>query len=526
MNKLMQKLKTTPQGWETKPKERRSYYLYFLGQNAIYNLVSTFLTTYLMFSFASEEKAGIDPLALTSGIVLAVKIWDAVNDAIFGVIFDKVRFKSGKKFLPWLKVSLVFIPLTTVLLFAIPKSLSTNVKLAWLAIAYILWDTAYTLCDVPIFGVITAMTENLNERNAVLSYKSIWGGIGSGIAIVLASILVGEKIKLNYTIVAICCAVVAFFTMAPACSRLEERYVGEQEEDFTLKKMFSYLIHNKYLLIYYLGYFFYSGANVANALNLFASFYLFNNSQLSLVVQAVGIVPSLIMSLLVPSLIKKYDKMKIFRFCTLLSVALSIVIYFVGYSNFIVFAILYGIRSVPVSIVGVMLFLFTPDCAEYGLYTTGINAKGITFSIQTFMVKLTSAVSSSLPLLILGLFGWVSVNVENFDELAASGVTQTPTAINALWFLYIMLPAIGWAIAWVIWKFYKLTDVQVQEMALANAKKLKTSSKSSKEKAKNNASKSNAKPADKKVAGTSGDKKSTAVKANKSKSTSKEKSKK
>ncbi len=471
MNKLIQKLKQTPAGWETKPRERMSYYLYFCGQNAIYNLVSTFLTTYLMFSFASEAETGVDPLTLTSGIMLAVKVWDAVNDAIFGVIFDKAKFKSGKKFLPWLKVSLVFIPLTTILLFAIPTTLGTTAKLVWLAVSYILWDTAYTLCDVPIFGIITAMTENLDERNSVLSYKSIWGGIGSGIAVILATVLVSEQVKLNYTVVAICCAVVAIITMTPACFKLEERYVGDQEEEFTLKKMFSYLIHNKYLLIYYLGYFFYSGANVAAALNLFAAFYLFNNSQLSLLVQAIGIVPSLICSLLVPSLIRKFDKMKIFRFCTLLSIVLSVVIYFVGYNNFILFAILYGIRSVPVSIVGVMLFLFTPDCAEYGLYTTGINAKGITFSIQTFMAKLTSAVSSSLPLLILGLFGWVSVTVSNFDELAASGVTQTPQALGALWFLYIMLPAIGWAIAWVIWKFYDLTDKQVQEMALANAGK-------------------------------------------------------
>ncbi len=470
--KLIEKFSKTPLGWETKPKERMSYYLYFCGQNAIYNLVSSFLTTYLMFSFASEAETGIDPLTLTSGIMLAVKVWDAVNDAIFGVIFDKAKFKSGKKFVPWLKISLVFIPLTTIFLFAIPSGITTNGKLAWLAISYILWDTAYTLCDVPIFGIITAMTDNLDERNTVLSYKSIWGGVGSGVALILATVLVSEQVKLNYTVVAICCAVFALITMAPACFKLEERYVGDQDEEFTLKKMFSYLIHNKYLLIYYSGYFFYSGANVAAALNLFAAFYLFHNSQLSLLVQAIGLVPSLVCSLLVPSIIRKFDKMKVFRFCTLLSIVLSVVMYFVGYNSFIVFAILSAVRSVPVSIVGVMLFLFTPDCAEYGKYTTGIDAKGITFSIQTFMVKLTSAVSSSLPLLVLGLFGWVSVNVDNFDELAASGVTQTPEALGALWFLYVLAPAIGWAIAWVIWKFYSLTDKDVQLMADCNTGKI------------------------------------------------------
>ena len=32
--KLIEKLKTTPAGWETDSGERKSYYLYFAGQNA------------------------------------------------------------------------------------------------------------------------------------------------------------------------------------------------------------------------------------------------------------------------------------------------------------------------------------------------------------------------------------------------------------------------------------------------------------------------------------------------------------
>ena len=172
MPSLIKKITSTPKGWSTKPKERLSYYLYFCGQNAIYNLVASFLTTYLMLS--------IGGLVKTAGIMLAVKVWDAVNDAIFGVLFDKVKFKSGKKFVPWLKISLVFIPLTTVMLFAIPNNFSENAKLIWLAVSYILWDTAYTLCDVPIFGIITSMSENIDERNSIISYKQIWAGVNVG----------------------------------------------------------------------------------------------------------------------------------------------------------------------------------------------------------------------------------------------------------------------------------------------------------------------------------------------------------
>lgn len=464
----------TPAGWATNPIERLSYYLYFAGQNAIYNLIQSFLTTYIIFTFATEADTGVDPTILTAGIMLAVKIWDAVNDVIFGVVFDKARFKSGKKFVPWLKISLVFIPLSTILLFAIPSGLSTNAKLWWLAIAYILWDTAYTLCDVPIFGVITAMSENLDERNSVLSYKSIWAGVGSGIALILGTVLVSEKVKLNYTVVAIACAVFAIITMIPACFKLEERYGGENDESFTVKKMFQYLFSNKYLLIYYLGYFFYSSANVYGQLNQLVAYYLFNNSMISLVVQACSLVPAAIAAFLVPHMIRKMDKMKLFRICTIASVVTSVLMWAAGYKSLILFIVLFAIRSIPFSILGVMLFLFTPDCAEYGYYKTGIEAKGITFSIQTFMVKLTAAVSSALVLFVFGLkwVGWKSVEAQNFDDLAKSGITQTPHALNCLWFLYVMIPAIGYAVAYLVWTRYKMTDKDVQIMADCNTGKI------------------------------------------------------
>ena len=261
------------------------------------------------------------------------------------------------------------------MLFAIPNGFSENAKLAWLTVAYILWDTAYTLCDVPIFGIITSMSENIDERNSIISYKQIWSGVGSGVALILGTVLVGEQVKLNYTVVAIICAVFAIITMIPACFKLEERFGGDRDEDFTLKKMFSYLVQNKYLLIYYIGYFFYSSANVSGSLNLFVSFYLFNNSQFSLVVQALSLVPAAIFSFLVPHMVRKFDKMKLFRVCTLATVILSVVMWLIGYNSMIGFIIISILRAVPMAILGVMLFMFTPDCAEFGKFTSGIEAK-------------------------------------------------------------------------------------------------------------------------------------------------------
>lgn len=464
--KLIEKLKTTPVGWETSPLERKSYYLYFAGQNAIYFLLANYLTTYLMF-------LGINP-AKSAAVMLIVKIWDAVNDAIFGVIFDSVKFKSGKKYLPWLKISTVLIPLSTILLFCIPSSSGETAKLLWFAVAYIIWDTAYTLCDVPIYGAITAMTSNLGERSSLLSYKSIWAGVGIVFITLVGTVLVSEYVGASYALVAICTAIFAFITMFPILRTLQERHVAEQEEGFTLRRMFSYLFKNKYLLIYYIGYFFYSAANISGSLNLLVSYYLFNNTLFSLVVNACGIVPQLVFALLVPPMLKKIDKMKLYRLSCVLMVVLSLVMWLVGYDNLILHIVLYVIRSIPLAIIGVIMFIFTPDCAEYGQYKTGIEAKGITFAIQTFMVKLTAAVSGAMGMFLLGLksTGWITVEVESFKELQELGIQQSSHALDVLWFSYAMIPAIGCLIACVIWIFYRLNDKDVQIMMDCNAGKI------------------------------------------------------
>ncbi len=456
----------SPQGWKTSSIERKSYYVYFTGQNIFYALISSCLTTYFAL-------IGIDPIKI-AGVMLAVKIWDAFNDALFGVIFDAVKFKSGKKYLPWLRISLLLIPITCILMFAIPNTISENAKLAWFAISYLVFDTVYTLCDVPIYGIITAMTDNIDERNSMMSYKSIWGGVGGFIAPAVVAFLVGEKVGSTYTVAVILCSVVGLITMIPACFKLEERYVPVEEEAFSIKKMFSYLFKNKYLLLYYIGFFFYSSVNYVTALNLLASYYLFNDSLFITIIGFAGAPFAFIGAMAVPRLVRKFDKMVVFRVSVMAAVVLGVVMWAVGYSNPILFVIISTLRSIPTSTLGVMLFMFTPDCAEYGKYKTGVEAKGITFAIQTFMVKLTGAISGALSLFLLGLpaVGWKNVEAENFEQLAKMGVTQTPEALDAFWLIYALIPALGYLVSYVVWRFYNLNDKDVQIMAECNAGKI------------------------------------------------------
>lgn len=452
-----------PADYTTRLGERVSYWTYFVGQNIFYNVVTTFMATYLMMN-------GID-LGKIAVVTLIVKIWDAVNDPMFGIIFDKIKFKNKQKCMPWIRISVGLVPITTVLLFIIPSGMAQTGKLIWFMVAYLLWDSSYTVCDVPIYSMVTTMTDNINERNTLMSIGRLFSSAGMGISGLLCTVLVSEKVGLSFSPTVILLSVIGLLFMIPLCFTGKERNYHDkpEEEAFSIKRMLTYLVHNKYLLIYYLGYLFANGLMTNNALALFVSYYLFGSANFNIIIGILGVVPSVLASLLIPVITKKFDKFKLFYICNTAAAALGFAMYFIGWQDKTLFIVLTVIRSLFTSVTGTLGFMFTPDCAEYGQYKTGVDAKGITFSIQTFTTKIAAAVASSLGLAILTFFDWTKIEAESFADIEKLHIVQSSTALNGLWVTYILVPSIGLMITSGIYLLYKLRDKEVQVMARCNA---------------------------------------------------------
>lgn len=456
-------MKTKLSGYMTTFRERLSYWSFFVGQNVYYNITAAFISTYLAMQ-------GID-LAKVATVLLIVKIWDAVNDPIFGFIFDKVKFKSGKKSIPWLRFSVALIPFVTILLFSIPSGMSETGKLVWFGLAYLLWDTVYTLTDVPAYAMLNTMTDNLQERNTLLSVNRIFSGAGVLIYGVVLPLLISEQVGMSASVAVAILSIFSALTMVPLCVNCKERNYrpGEEEENFSSRQMLRYLGKNKYLLTYYGGYCATDALKTSAAVTLFVSFYLFGSSTFSILLNILNMVPGVFAAMLMPAILRRFDKFKTLFWCNIVNILLGLVIYFAGWENKTFFLIMTCIRCIPMSVVGILAFMFTPDCAEYGQYKSGISAKGITFAIQTFSVKITGAISSSLALLLLGLFSWISVEAESFADLEALGIQQSAAGLNGLWFVYAMVPVIGMIISTFFYLGYKLNDKDVQIMARCNA---------------------------------------------------------
>ena len=452
-------MKKQPAHYMTTFKERLSFWTYFVGQNVYYNITFIYLSAYLAMQGIALWKVSL--------VLLVVKVWDAVNDPIFGYIFDKVKFKNGLKSLPWLRIAVAFIPIVTIAVFSIPEAFNETGKLIWFAVAYLLWDTVDTLTDVPAYSMLNTMTDNLEERNLLLSVNRVFSGAGYLLCVVVMPLLIGQ----SYSLAVIVLSILSALTMVPLCIFCKERnYHPELDEgDFSFKQMFRYLGSNKYLLIYYGGYMATDALKTSAAVTLFVSFFLFGSELYSILLNLLGMVPGIIAAMLMPTILKKLDKFKTLFWCNIVNIVLGLLIYFLGYQNQALFLVLTCIRAIPMCLVGVLAFMFTPDCAEYGQYKSGISAKGITFAIQTFSVKITGAVSSALALALLGFFAFPEIKTDSFQELAAMNIQLAPAAQNGLWIVYALVPVIGMIVSTFFYLGYKLNDKDVQIMAKCNS---------------------------------------------------------
>jgi len=430
----------------TSSGERFSYILYYGGIIIYYMIVTSFLQLYL-------TNIGI-PAAIIGTIFLITRIWDAVNDPIFGVIVDKVNLKKGK-YLPWIRISTFLIPLTTILIFSIPADFSLQVKILMAVGSYMLWDTAYTLADAPIYSLATAMTSHIDERNRLYINAMITTFIG-GLLATVAVPLMFPAIGWPATVAIL--SVLGISSMLPVGFKAKERFVVKDQNP-SFGDLMRYVVRNKYLLIYHGALIIVSLAGTASPVQAFFAIHHLGGTEYISIIALISTIPMVVAVFVVKALINKFDKVYLAVACLLGGGLTGVLMYFVGYGNLMVLYALIALRAVFGATNIVLIAMFTADCAEYGNFVTGDRAMGVTFAIRAFTAKITAAISSAVCMFLLGIFGFVE----------GENVVQSETAVAAIWSLFTWVPIVSGAVAAALLAVgYKLRQKDVAFMVSVN----------------------------------------------------------
>ena len=172
-----------PAGERPVELSRRQQWLYSTGDlttSAPLALVSFFQL------FFMTDVALLSP-AIAALPILLGKIWDAFNDPIVGVLADRVRSKMGRRRV-LLAASALPVSLSFVLMWLVPP-LGTTGLIIYYTVAYIVFDTAFTVIHIAYNSLTPELTSNYDEQSSLHGIRMFFNIAGSLLAIIIGTVL-------------------------------------------------------------------------------------------------------------------------------------------------------------------------------------------------------------------------------------------------------------------------------------------------------------------------------------------------
>ncbi len=220
-----------------------------VGRDMVYNLVTSYLMAFVLYT----KKLDAAQLGVIAVIMVAARIFDALNDPIMGNIIERTRTRWGK-FKPWLVIGI----LTT----SIVIYLTFNVRLTgwafvvFFGIMYFLYSITYTMHDISYWGMVPALSSDADTRNKFTARATLFAGIGGLTASVLIPMLtngehaIGGNAITAYGVIALVIAIIAPAFLAITVFGVKEQRDCNEEPvpPISFKKIWTTITGNDQLL--------------------------------------------------------------------------------------------------------------------------------------------------------------------------------------------------------------------------------------------------------------------------------------
>ena len=414
----------------------------------------TFTLMASIFSMFCTNALGINP-ALLGTLVIIWTIWDAINDPWMGALMDKAFAKKKNpkgKFRPWLLRSTPILAITAIALWTAPTFFEGIPLIVVLFSTKILYEAAYTMFNIPMGSLLSAMSENDVERASLSSARGAGSGIGNAIPGIVAPIIIaafGDRETTGYMIVGVGCAVIGFVVCLMHYVFTEERVTvdtASAPENVKFSDILTVLSKNRpFVALCIHGICICAMQYGSTALGIYmysAVYHDVTYQSISSILSAPFMVGAMVA---VPFLCKKYDLPRLIRL-SLLAGGAVLGTLFVMHMTTDVHPLVHGIMlgiGTGLSMVSVqMQWGLVGEAIDYNEYTTGKRTEGSIYGTFNLSRRIGQTIGQGFALYALGWIGY-----EGTAEVQSTGT------IFGMKILCVLVPAIFIIGSWIAFKF-------------------------------------------------------------------------
>ena len=440
----------------------------------------TFILSTMILSKFCTDVLGISA-GVIGTIMMLARFVDAVTDVTMGRICDRSKITPNGKFKPWILRMCVPVAIASFLMYQSGLAhLPTGVKIAYIAITYLLWGSfCYTGINIPYGSMASAISADPGDRQSLSTFRTMGGMLAGMVIGILLPIIAYDKVALadgtvketliggRVTLAAGIFSVLAIICYLLCYKLVTERVVvseGADKKGPSVGQMLKSAFTNRALISII-------AASVVMLLaqltmqNMAAYIYpdYYGSAAAQSASTAMMMVGMIVAAIFAKPLAKKFGKAEVSVVSNVFAAGVMVLLWIVRPDNVWVYCGMQMLCWLGLGIFSMVSWALITDVIDYSELKNGIREDGSVYAMYSFARKLGQALAA-------GLSGWLLTAIGYSSKAAADGLPQTQEVLEGIFDISTALPAIGFLLlAVVLWFWYPLHKKQVD----ANVEALK-----------------------------------------------------
>ena len=430
-----------------KPKHLMGYAMGDMGGCLTFALMGSMVTRY----YTNVLHVNMGVLAI---LLLVWNIWDAVNDPMMGAIMDKMFAKHKNpngKFRPWILRATPLLAITSIVFWTVPTFFSGTTMLVVLFFCKILYEGCYTMFNIPMGSLLSAMADTDAQRASLSSAR----GFGAMVGNIIPMMILPQLLKLYgdtskaFGLGAAICAGIGFVFCLLHYFWTQERKVPastSEAEKIKLGDIFLVFKNNRaFVALCIHGICICCMQYVGATLGTYMYADVLGDIGIMSLSSAISMPLGIASLIIAPLLAKKFGLEKTIRTCLLLASALYMGL-FIAHCTFAVSpwvhliwsAIATGLGSISIY----MQWGLVAEVIDYNEMISGKRTEGSIYGTFNLSRRIGQTVGNSAAVLALGWIGY-----------QAGAATQTAGTILGIKALCVLVPGVFIIGSWIAFKF-------------------------------------------------------------------------
>ena len=412
-----------------------------VGRDMMYNLVTNFLLTYILFTKGLTAAQ----LGAITAIMVAARVFDALNDPIMGNIIESTHTRWGK-FKPWLLGGILLSSIVVTMVFS-SKLTGWNFVILF-GVFYFCYSISYTMHDISYWGMVPALSSDAEARDQYASRATLFAGVGGTLAGIVIPMLttgsgtIGGNASTAYAVVAVAICIIApaflCFTIFGARERREA--APAVKSGGGVKKVFRTIAKNDQLrwialifLIQQVG----NGIAVGGLGSTYIYFEYGYDGGLYSLFTTVGMSATAFLMIFYPVISRKINRkplMNIMAGISLVGFALMLLSKVIPAAGFILVTAGYMLSNFGLYCYYLVMMISIINTVEYNEYTTGHRDEAIIASVRPFVTKMASAfivVITTGSYILSGVVNFTN-QISDLESAAAVGTITEAEKLEAI----------------------------------------------------------------------------------------------